>query len=927
MRTVIVVHQEYRHHRARKQNLHNCNKWTAKDGKTRLMPRSCSTIPENQKRLPARNEASKQLSKATRRITMNSCAHASHGEHFVQFYHDEPFLLEQVTNFIGSGIQAGEGVVVIATAAHLQALSGGLASRASSSHGGGAGAYIGLDADATLARFMRPEGPDRQLFLAVIADIMARASDHGKRRVRAFGEMVALLCSQGQGDAALALEVLWNEAAQCHPFSLLCAYPMSSFPSQEHCRIFTEICALHSQVWPLEAAGLPCSDEDVLHRRIAVLEQKAHALELEVKLRKSIEQTLNERENMLLERTAELLSKNERLRFEVDKRRETEAALVRAQHILTSAERISHLGSWEYDAATRQLHCSDEFFRICGLMPQSVTMTLDLVMSFVHPQDQDLAWRAVEQTLYHGKPYRINKRIVRPNGEIRYVVGRGEPVLEQQRLSKVIGSFLDVTEQHLAQEALAESEGRFRSLVNLSSDWYWEQDEQMRFTSLLHHDDEQAGATLSPMLGHTLWEAQGASWKEADKARLVVAQASRQPFQDVEYAYRGRDGETISLQISGEPVYNPAGGFVGYRGIGKDVTQRVRREKELYLFRSAMDATVDAVFLFDRRGRPFFDVNQTACSMLGYSRAELLALAPEALGSRTTEELDWLYQDDDALQQPRIVETWLQRRDGSSVQVELERRRLQWDNAWIIVAVARDITRRKLAEQALRESRETLRGLAAHQQHIKEEERKRIAREVHDELGGLLACIKAYVSVAIENSSQHGATADSLLVDAVDLADTAIESVRRVITELRPSILDDLGIWPALQWYAKRLDARTELQCACLIDPSALAVEVDPERSTMLFRVVQEALTNVVRHAEASSVEVRVRRLGDVLAVEIEDNGKGIAPERLINRESWGVLGMHERAAYFGADLKITGAPAQGTLVAMSLPLGLIDAE
>ena len=858
---------------------------------------------------------------------MNSCAHASHGEHFVQFYHDERFLLEQLTNFVGSGIQAGDGVVVIATSAHLQALTDGLASRAASSGLGAAGAYIGLDADSTLALFMRHKQPDRQLFLSVLADIMARASDHGKRRVRAFGEMVALLCSQGRSDAALALEALWNEAAQHHAFSLLCAYPMANFPSQEHSQIFAEICALHSHVWPLENVGLPCPDDDVLHRRIAVLEQKAHALELEVKLRKSVEQTLNERENMLLERTAELLSKNERLRFEVDKRKATEAALVRAQHILTSAERISHLGSWEYDATTRQLQCSDEFFRICGLMPQSVPMTLDLVMSFVHPEDQDLALRAVDQTLYHGKHYRIHKRIVRPGGEIRYVVGRGEPVLQQQRLSKVIGSFLDVTEQHLAQQALAESEGRFRSLVNLSSDWYWEQDEQMRFTSLLHHDDEQAGARLSPMLGHTLWEAQGASWKEADKGRLVIAQTSRQPFHDVEYAYRGRHGETISLQISGEPVYNPAGSFVGYRGIGKDVTQRVRREKELYLFRSAMDATIDAVFLFDRRGRPFFDVNQTACSMLGYTRAELLALAPEALGSRTATELDWLYQDDDALQKPRIVETWLQRRDGSCVQVELERRRLQWDGVWIIVAVARDITRRKRAEQALRESRETLRGLAAHQQHIKEVERKRIAREVHDELGGLLACIKAYVSVSIENSSQNGGTPDSLLVDAVDLADTAIESVRRVITELRPSILDDLGIWPALQWYAKQLNARTELQCACMIDASALAVEVDPERSTMLFRVVQEALTNVVRHAEASSVEVRVRRLGDVLAVEIEDNGKGIAPERLINRESWGVLGMHERAAYFGADLKITGAPAQGTRVAMSLPLGLMNAE
>jgi PAS domain S-box-containing protein len=857
---------------------------------------------------------------------MNSCAHASHGEHFVQFYRNEHFLLQRLTDFVTAGIQAGEGVVVIATGAHLQALNQALGSQVPLTCMA-AQAYIGLDAGTTLACFMRQQRPDRRLFQSILADIIARASDHGKRRVRAFGEMVALLCIEGHSDAALELEALWNEAAQHHEFSLLCAYPMSTFPSEEHSRAFAEICALHSHVWPLENDGLPSPDEDAAHRRIALLEQKAYSLELEIKRRKSIEQTLNERENMLLERTAELLSKNERLRFEVDKRRDTEAALVRAQHILTSAERISHLGSWEYDANTRQLQCSDEFFRICGLTPQSVQMTMERVMSLVHPEDQALALRAVEQTLYQGNHYRINKRIVRPSGEIRYVVGRGEPVFEQQRLCKVIGSFLDVTEQQMAQQALAESEGRFRSLVNLSSDWYWEQDEQMRFTSLLHHDDEQAGATLSPMLGHTLWEAQGASWKAADKERLVAAQASRLPFHDIEYAYGGRNGEMISLQISGEPVYNAAGGFAGYRGIGKDVTQRVRREKELYLFRSAMDATIDAVFLFDRRGRPFFDVNQTACNMLGYTRDELLALTPEALGSRTTQELDWLYQDNDALQQSRIVETWLERRDGSAVQVELERRRLQWDNAWIIVAVARDITRRKRAEQALRESRETLRGLAAHQQHIKEEERKRIAREVHDELGGLLACIKAYVSVAIENSSQDGATPDSLLVDAVDLADTAIESVRRVITELRPSILDDLGIWPALQWYAKQLNTRTELQCACMIDASALAVEVDPERSTMLFRVVQEALTNVVRHAEASSVEVRVRRLEDVLAVEIEDNGKGIAPDRLINRESWGVLGMHERAAYFGAELKITGMPARGTLVAMSLPLGLMNGQ
>lgn len=858
---------------------------------------------------------------------MNSCALSPHGEHFVQFYDNDRFLLDQIINFVRSGMQDGEGVVVIATSEHLLALEDALDLRTSRSGMEASGLYLGLNAGTTLARFIRHGRPDRQLFLSVVAELMARASNRGGRRVRAFGEMVALLCEQGMSEAALELEALWNEAAQYHEFSLLCAYPMSAFPSGEHGQAFAKICASHSHVRPLEEADETTRDEWALHHRIAILEQKARSLELEIKRRQRVEQMLGERENLLLERTAELLSNNERLRFEVDKRKETEVALVKAQHILTSAERISHLGSWELDANTGKLQCSDEFFRICGLIPQSVEMTLEIVMSIVHPEDQALARRAVEQTRYQGKHYRIHKRIVRPSGEIRYVVGRGEPVFEQQELIRVIGSLLDMTEPQLAQQALAESEGRFRSLVNLSSDWYWEQDEEQRFTTVFHHNDRHSGAMTSPMLGHTLWEGPGASWKEADRERLVAAQASRQSFHDFEYAYRSRNGDIVSLQLSGEPMYSTAGSFLGYRGIGKDVTQRVQREKELYLFRSAMDATIDAVFLFDRRGRPFFDVNQTACNMLGYARAELLELTPEAFGSRSAEELAWLYEDGDTQQQPRVVETWIEHKDGSRLQVEIERRRLQWDNAWIIVVVARDITRRKRAEQALRESRETLRGLAAHQQQIKEEERKRIAREVHDELGGLLACIKAFVSVAIENASQGGGAVDRLLVDAVDLADTAIESVRRVITELRPSILDDLGIWAALEWYAKQLDGRTELRCVCMIDASAFEVEVDSERSTMLFRVVQEALTNVVRHAEASRADIRVSRRGDVLAVEIEDNGKGIAPDRLINRESWGVLGMHERAAYFGAELKIVGAPVRGTLVALSLPMGLIDGK
>ncbi|MGZ3158030.1 MAG: response regulator [Burkholderiaceae bacterium] len=232
-----------------------------------------------------------------------------------------------------------------------------------------------------------------------------------------------------------------------------------------------------------------------------------------------------------------------------------------------------------------------------------------------------------------------------------------------------------------------------------------------------------------------------------------------------------------------------------------------------------------------------------------------------------------------------------------------------------------DITYNKLAEDALRASQEELRKLAAHQESIKEEERKRIAQEIHDELGGLLTGIKAYISVSIERAAQAGREPEPLLVDAAGLAKDAIETVRKVITDLRPSVLDQLGIWAALEWYVDQIEMRSGLVCDCTIDAAAATTELDTERSMMVFRIVQEALTNVVRHAQASSVTIHAERSKDLLLVKIHDNGKGIDTDRLLNRESWGILGMMERTRHFGGNLKITGEPGQGTLLVLQMPV------
>ena len=229
-----------------------------------------------------------------------------------------------------------------------------------------------------------------------------------------------------------------------------------------------------------------------------------------------------------------------------------------------------------------------------------------------------------------------------------------------------------------------------------------------------------------------------------------------------------------------------------------------------------------------------------------------------------------------------------------------------------------DISEFKHVETELRESQASLRELGGHQEQIKENERKRIAREIHDELGGLLTGIKAYVSVASSRVGDNAAAAP-LLAEAMVQADTALDTVRRVIADLRPSVLDQLGVWDAIEWQASQLEAQTGVPCHCTIE--ADLPTVGPDGGAMLFRIVQEALTNVARHANASLVEIRARRDGDDLLLEIEDDGVGIAFARLSAQSTWGLRGMHERAHYLSGDLRFSKATDAGTVVTLRVPL------
>jgi PAS domain S-box-containing protein len=237
-----------------------------------------------------------------------------------------------------------------------------------------------------------------------------------------------------------------------------------------------------------------------------------------------------------------------------------------------------------------------------------------------------------------------------------------------------------------------------------------------------------------------------------------------------------------------------------------------------------------------------------------------------------------------------------------------------------IVGTVLDISEFKQVETELRRSQKSLRELGGHQERIKENERQRIAREIHDELGGVLTGIKAYVSVASSHVGS-GAPAAPLLAEAMAQADSALDTVRRVIADLRPSVLDQLGVWEAIEWQASQLEAQTGVHCQCVIEPDLPVVGADG--GVMLFRIAQEALTNVARHAQAAVVTITIRLEQEQLLLEIEDDGEGIPVERLLAPESWGLRGMQERALYLGGTLSVGKGRKGGTLVSLRLPLSV----
>jgi signal transduction histidine kinase len=230
-----------------------------------------------------------------------------------------------------------------------------------------------------------------------------------------------------------------------------------------------------------------------------------------------------------------------------------------------------------------------------------------------------------------------------------------------------------------------------------------------------------------------------------------------------------------------------------------------------------------------------------------------------------------------------------------------------------------EISERARAEQQLRASLDQLRALAARLQSVREEERISVAREIHDELGQACTALKMDLVLIAHKATKRQTRLRSKAESAIELIDGMIVTLRRIASDLRPRTLDDLGLTAALEWQAQEFERRTRILCRVALPPEPLVL--DSERSTAIFRIFQESLTNVARHANATRVQAQLEREAHQLIFRVRDNGQGFDPEEAKARKSLGLVGMQERALLLNGELTVEGVRGKGTTLTLRIPL------
>lgn len=605
--------------------------------------------------------------------------------------------------------------------------------------------------------------------------------------------------------------------------------------------------------------------------------------------------------------------------FDITERKQAEADLQTSEAKFRALAETSQAAIFIYDDEDRFVYANPASQELFGYTPSALTQ--HTIWEVIHPESQ-LAVRQRQAARLRGKPVstRNEIRICNQQGGIRWVDYSIGVIEFGGRSCRIVTAF-DITERKQAEENLRASEVKFRTLAETS---------QMGISISNEHGFQYVNPATERLYGYTREELQRLSWRdlvhpdfrqEADARWQERRQSNREQSQ----------GEIKLISKTGQPIWvSYSTGNVELDGqrymisTSFNISERKRAEEELRIseerFAVAFNASPDAMAITTFADGRYVLVNDAWVKTFGISREE-------ALGQRFQNLKVWVNETQSAYvyQQVRAVgsvtdyEVTGHTLDGQSPTLLITAKLIKLGTETFVLSVSRDITERKRVEVELQASQAELRNLAGRLQIVREEERAAIAREIHDELGQALTGIRMDLKWLERLLPPESESARERLTSIYSLIGNTVQSVRQLATSLRPGVLDDFGLVAALEWQAREFTTRTGIACDFAELPEE--VPLDPAHATALFRIFQETLTNVARHAEATRINARLCYEHDILHLQIHDNGKGISAEAIKHSRSLGLVGMRERAHLLGGKFSIEGGPGIGTTIKVQIPL------
>ncbi len=486
----------------------------------------------------------------------------------------------------------------------------------------------------------------------------------------------------------------------------------------------------------------------------------------------------------------------------------------------------------------------------------------------------------------------------------------------------VLFSGEDITEKDLAKKKLEKSEFNLKEAQRIAKIGHWEldipnnilywSDEVYRIFNLDKHNFE---ATYESFLNFIHPED-----REYVNNRYNDSIKNHTPY-NITHRIKLKNGTIKYVREIGKTFYDKN---KAVRSIGtvQDITDRVLAEQKLnsQLKRNQLilNTTNDGFILADDKGN-IFETNPAYCKLIGYSSQELkkmnirdleIPIPKEQIDSRINRMLKQGYDN---------FETQHITKHGKKIDLSVSIAITKYENKPFIAAFVRDITLQKQSLENLKKSREEISELAQHLQDIREEERRSIATEIHDDLGQSLTALKLDTTILLKLLSSSDKAITKKIESMKDLADQTIRTVQKISSELRPGILDDLGLAAAIEWEASKFQERTNIKCTLTLEPSDISLSEN--LNVTIFRLFQETCTNVARHSKATELDINITKQKYKLIMKIKDNGIGITASQINDHKSFGIIGMKERLKNLNGKINFVGKPNKGTIVQIEVPL------